>query len=233
VLVQNGQEALDKLDKKSYDLTILDMQMPVLGGIEAIKLFNFSHVESTMPFIMLTANATVEAVKACKEVGVEDYITKPFQARKLIDSIDQVANKYGIVSKVIKQLPHKKLVNEAPVADLTKLAELASLSYESKFLEELVYSFLRDGAKLIADMKDALSRGEILRMKEIAHTFKGSAASLGATQLYETGTKLNDLTVAGFRENAGLLISQVEEEFSMVSVELKKYLDERHTSSVH
>ncbi|MFC1681255.1 ATP-binding protein [Pseudomonadota bacterium] len=232
-LVQNGQEALDKLEEKEYDLTILDMQMPVMGGIDAIKLFRFSRIESKMPFIMLTANATIEAINECKDIGVEAYVTKPFQARKLIDTIDQVAQKHNIVRSVVEKLPVKKKEEVLPSTDLTKLAELASLSYESRFLEELVYSFLKDGANLIDQMKQALAEGEILRMKEVAHAFKGSAASLGATRLYDTGSKLSSLTVAGFRENGESLISQAESEFAMVSAELKNYLEQQQVSSIH
>jgi two-component system sensor histidine kinase RpfC len=232
-LVGNGQLALEKLEVKEYDLTILDMQMPIMSGVDAIKLFRFSHTESKMPFIMLTANATVEAVKECENLGVDAYVTKPFHARKLIDVIDQVAEQNSIASSVIEELPVKRQERAKPVTDLTKLAEIASLSYESKFMEELVYSFLRDGAKLIGQMKEALNNGEIMRMKEVAHAFKGSAASLGAMQLYETGTKLSDLTVAGFTEKGETLIGQIENEFSMVSKELKNYLEQQKIRSLH
>ena len=127
--------ALEKLENKDYDLTVLDMQMPVMGGVDAIKTFRFAHVDSNMPFIMLTANATVQAVKECEDIGVDAFVTKPFQARKLIDTIDQVAGQYKIVPSVVEQLPVERIEEEKPSTDLTKLAELASLSHDSRFLE--------------------------------------------------------------------------------------------------
>ena len=232
-LVVNGQLALEELEHKEYDLTVLDMQMPVMGGVDAIKMFRFAHVDSNMPFIMLTANATVQAVKECEDVGVDAFVTKPFQARKLIDTIDQVAGQYKIVPSVVEKLPVESVEKEKPSTDLTKLAELASLSHDSRFLEELVFSFLQDGARLIGEMKDALGLGEILRMKEVAHAFKGSAASLGATRLYETGIKLSDLSVAGFREEGKVLLDQADNEFSLVSEELRTYIEQHRTESVH
>ncbi|MDJ0956904.1 MAG: ATP-binding protein, partial [Arenicellales bacterium] len=139
-LVENGQMALEKLEQHRYDLTILDMQMPVMGGIDAIKMFRFSHVDSQMPFIMLTANATVEAVKEAEDIGVDAFVTKPFQARKLIETIDSVARQNQIEPNVVV-LPTAKREEKAST-DLTKLAELASLSHDPKFLEEIVYSFV-------------------------------------------------------------------------------------------
>ncbi|MDJ0957738.1 MAG: Hpt domain-containing protein, partial [Arenicellales bacterium] len=105
------------------------------------------------------------------------------------------------------------------------------LSHDPKFLEEIVYSFVTDGARLIKEMKQALSEGEYLRLKETAHAFKGSAASLGATSLYETGSRLNDLSVAEFRDKAGPLIEQAERELSIVSVELKAYIEQQQIES--
>jgi len=233
-LVENGQLALEKLEHNEYDLTILDMQMPVMGGVDAIKMFRFTHLESKMPFIMLTANATVQAVKACEDIGVDAFVTKPFQARKLIDTIDQVAAQHKIFSSGIEKFPVDSTdKDETPSTDLTKLAELASLSHEPRFLEELVYSFMQDGALLIQQMKDALNRGEVLRLKEVAHAFKGSAASLGAMRLYETGIELSDLTVAGFREEGELLIGQAENEFSLVTEELRNFLKQKNVGTLH
>ena len=222
-MVENGELALEKLEKKQYDLTILDMQMPVMGGIDAIKMFRFAQIDSQMPFIILTANATTQAIKECEEVGVDAFVTKPFQARKLIDTIDRLAARPR-PEAITVQLPVEPKSKKANT-DLTKLAELASLSHEPKFVEELVFSFLVDGQELIGQMREACSNGEILKMKEVAHAFKGSAASLGATCLYETGIRLGDLSVADFRERGEALINQAEEEFSMVSAELKTYLE--------
>lgn len=228
-LVQNGQIALEKLEERSYDLAIVDMQMPIMGGIDAIKMFRFGHPESQMPFIVLTANATTEALKECEEVRVDAFVTKPYQAKKLVDTIDSVVSR-SRGEQVTVDLPVAKK-DSVPTADLTKLAELASLSHEPKFLEELVHSFLRDGAQLLEEIRDAHHHGEILRVKDVSHALKGSAASLGATRLYETAEKLNDMSMSQFHDQGAELIGQAEDDFSMVSAELKTYLEQQHAES--
>ena len=228
-LVDNGQEALEKLAEDSYDLTILDMQMPIMGGIDTVKMYRFAHPQSNMPFIMLTANATVEAVGEAEEVGVNGFVTKPFQARKLTDTIDDVVKRRRVEPMKAEVLPLRE--ENKPTTDLTKLAELESLSHDPRFLEELVKSFLEDGDRLIDKMRQAHSKGEILKLKETAHAFKGSAASLGATRLYEAGVKINDISVAKFEEEGESLIDQAEAEFALVGSELRAYIEQQQVKS--
>ncbi|OOZ37103.1 hypothetical protein BOW51_04145 [Solemya velesiana gill symbiont] len=87
-LVENGQEILDSLDKRAYDLVILDMQMPVLDGIETYKRY-IRHCpdEERIPFIMLTANTTSETREACEKAGIAYFLTKPISARQLVNTI--------------------------------------------------------------------------------------------------------------------------------------------------
>ncbi|MCP3670945.1 MAG: response regulator, partial [Gammaproteobacteria bacterium] len=88
--VANGQELLDAIEDEKFDLVITDMQMPIISGIEAYKMYRFAHAsEETVPFIMLTANATLEARRECREVGIRHFLTKPISSQKLVDSISQ------------------------------------------------------------------------------------------------------------------------------------------------
>ena len=229
-LVDNGQAALDKLSQATYDLTILDMQMPIMGGIDVVKMFRFGHADNEMPFIMLTANATVEAVKEAEEVGVNGFVTKPFQAKKLIDTIGNVVKQRKTDhTEIVEVLPIKE--RGKPTTDLTKLAELESLSHDPSFLEELVNSFLKDGDRLIEQMKQAHSKGEFLKLKETAHAFKGSAASIGAARLCEAGAKLNDISIAKFEQEGASLIELAEREFALVSSELREYIKKQQVNS--
>ena len=95
--MDNGQQALDALDESNIDLIVMDMQMPVMGGIEAAKLYNYTTpAEHRKPIIILTANATKEAQKQCEDANVDGYLTKPIVAKKLLSTIDEVSNKNNI-----------------------------------------------------------------------------------------------------------------------------------------
>ena len=81
-LVEDGQEALQALHAKRYDLAIMDLQMPRMGGLEAIRQYLGSG--ECLPFIVLTANATTQTIEECTTVGVRNCLTKPVEAQQLL-----------------------------------------------------------------------------------------------------------------------------------------------------
>jgi len=89
-IASNGQEALDELAIHSYDLCIIDMQMPIMGGVQAIKNHRELNPNNTIPFIMLTANATTEAIEKCKKVGVDMFLTKPIRSTELLNAVNSI-----------------------------------------------------------------------------------------------------------------------------------------------
>ena len=92
-LAEDGTEALDALDRSRYDVAIMDMQMPVMGGLQAVRAYREKGGEDhAPPFIVLTANATTEAVQECADVGVEVCLTKPVQARRLLEVVEDVTS---------------------------------------------------------------------------------------------------------------------------------------------
>ena len=100
----NGEIALDLLEQQQFDLIILDMQMPVMGGIEATKIFRFMYPDKKdIPIIILTANATKEAKAACKEANVDAYLTKPIEPEKLLNTISSLINNHN------KKQSHQKI----------------------------------------------------------------------------------------------------------------------------
>jgi two-component system, sensor histidine kinase and response regulator len=84
----NGREALDMLRLKSYDIILMDVQMPVMDGYEATKIIR-GDMKITTPIIALTAHVFKEEIQKCKDVGMNDYVPKPFEAKKLRETIQK------------------------------------------------------------------------------------------------------------------------------------------------
>ena len=85
-IVANGEEVLDALKEETFDIALLDLHMPVMGGVEAAKLSRFMSPGSPrMPIVALTADATPEARAECEEAGMDACLTKPIDSRKLFD----------------------------------------------------------------------------------------------------------------------------------------------------
>ena len=83
-VANNGQKCLDKMEKKQYDLVLMDLQMPVMDGIEAtIKI----RTTNDIPIIALTANASKQEEEKCLSIGINDYLAKPFRPKELFAKI--------------------------------------------------------------------------------------------------------------------------------------------------
>jgi two-component system, sensor histidine kinase and response regulator len=97
VVAVNGREAILALEKQSFDAILMDVQMPVLGGLEASTLIR-EREKSTgahVPIIALTANAMAGDRERCLGAGMDDYLTKPLQAKELFAMIERVLSSVG------------------------------------------------------------------------------------------------------------------------------------------
>jgi CheY-like chemotaxis protein len=96
--VENGQEALDAFASQSFDLILMDMQMPVMDGLTAIRAIRAQEAAERRPYTpiyTLTANAMAEHAEASRGAGADDHLTKPIAAEALIDAVRQVAQRAG------------------------------------------------------------------------------------------------------------------------------------------
>ena len=192
-LVENGQELLDALEEEEFDLVITDMQMPEVSGIEAYKMYRFAHAsEEAIPFIMLTANATLEARRECREVGIRHFLTKPISSQKLIDSISQATAHLsntefdGISHKFDTAAPARN--NDSPIIDYKIFDDVVELSQDKDFLQRLYRNLERDCQQLIQGMDESIKCHDFIHFKELSHALKGSAAHLGLKELTRLST---------------------------------------------
>lgn len=192
-IVNNGLEALDALEERNFDLAIFDMQMPIMGGIEAAKIYNVTvNAYTKLPIIILTANATTEAVKECEEANVDAYLTKPINMNKLLGTIDLLTRdklaKTGSpkASTNVSNATHSHeddSTNEHFLLDYKLLNELATLSTDNSFLPDLICGYLKDSATIITDMEASLSKKDLESYNDLSHALKGSSGSIGARAL--------------------------------------------------
>lgn len=202
-LVENGQELLDALEEEEFDLVISDMHMPVVNGIEAYKIYRFAHAsEEPIPFIMLTANATLEARKECREVGIKHFLTKPVSSQKLIDHIARATEHLpGIQQTEHNQKPgtgKKRIGRDNSVIDFNILDEVIGLSQDNDFLHRLYLNLERDSEQLFQGMDESLKCDDFSHFNELCHALKGSSAHLGMVELSNlssTGEHMSDTEI--------------------------------------
>ncbi|MHB1140826.1 MAG: ATP-binding protein [Sulfuricaulis sp.] len=233
ILVGNGEQALDALARESFDLVILDMQMPVVSGLEVVKIHRFTGPkESTVRFLILTANATTEAMNECREAGADAYLTKPIEPAKLLDQIDRLAPR-GAGARVpgkaavnISDTLSAPAVSEHVLNDAT-LASLEIMGKRSSFIPELIHGFLHDTEGLLESMEKAMRAKRYEDFKDLAHAMKGSAGSVGAQSLYDICSGLSGIADETLDKQASKLMHDLVTQYESARYELLAYLDRR------
>jgi len=230
-VVGDGQQVLEELENDDdFDAVVCDMHMPVMDGLEAMKLHRFAQPTRRTPFLILTANATTEARRECDEAGADGFLTKPIQAHALQQALDEIVEKQ---KKAPVALHPGGSGTQREAASRTKLAELKALSPDASFVHELVGVFMEDASGLMQQMEAAIERDDFEGLKRLAHSFKGSAASIGAQKLYDACAKLNELSFSDPEGRGGELLRSVRRELDRVNEELTGFLEERDTEALH
>ncbi len=186
-IVDDGEAALDELEKGGYDLALFDLSMPGVSGLEALKLYKYT-TATPIPILMLSANVTSETIEECIAAGAAEFVAKPLRPNALLDAIERhLASKAYATSRAA---PARRLddrpaltVIDTPAIDETVLADLDRLSTDPTFVARLLNGFRSDVERLVKEIVDALAARRYERVKDAAHALKGGAGSVGASQL--------------------------------------------------
>ena len=233
-IANTGDKALDilsdELDK--IDMLILDMNMPEITGVEVVKSLRFMDTSDQLPVIMLTADATPEAKEASLNAGANRFLTKPIDARGLLECIASLskntrkakAAKPSIQRKPLTQL-HSNF-SESEWFDNVVLHELDILGDDPDFIKTLLKNFEKEGSQHVLNIKKSMY-DDYLEYRENLHALKGSSTELGANRLVEIcleGEALKPYDMASEKINQMCL--QIEEVFNKTVTALNNAVTE-------
>lgn len=187
-LAKDGEEALDSLqdDQLRFDLMILDLCMPGLGGLDVLKAHRFIERENPVPTIILTANVTEEARTESKEAKSDCFLTKPLDPSELFDAIHRIIHSQeekSFLPTSVRSPAPENADKELPILDPAVLFTLRNYSQNPTFLTQLVRGFIEDGKSRLSDLSEALGSRDYSLFMDTLHALKGSAVQLGASRL--------------------------------------------------
>ena len=188
-IVDNGESALDALERGNFDLALFDLSMPGVSGLEALKLYKYT-TSKPIPVLILSANVTTEIIEECQNAGCSEFISKPVRPTTLLDAIerhlaaaaDEIATRPSLPRG--EERPTLTII-DTPIVDVGVLDDLSHLSQDPTFVERLLNGFRSDAQRLVKTMSDALSARRYEDVKDAAHALKGGAGSVGASQLVQ------------------------------------------------
>ncbi|MBI5575483.1 MAG: response regulator, partial [Deltaproteobacteria bacterium] len=158
-VVSDGKMALEVLRTGTVDIALLDLNMPVMGGLEAAKIYLSETKEGPpVPLVALTADATLDSRKACEEGGMKAFITKPFETRKVLALIATLTAQNGVSPGAATPPSPAGAAGEKeirPGLDEATIEEIEAMGPTRDFVKNLVWIFIRDSEKRIREMESA------------------------------------------------------------------------------
>jgi len=212
--VENGEEALEVLKLKPYDLIFMDIQMPKMNGYEATKAIRNPEtpiLKHNSVIIALTANAMKKDRDKCIQCGMDDYLAKPFNSndlQKIINKhlIDKTQDSQDIS---ITLEGHKKY--EAYNRDLL----LERMDNDEELCKDLIVSFVGDYKDRFKKLKEALFKKDMTQMGMLAHSIKGAASLIEACQIKEIALSIESKSKGGTQNEINRLIDELEQAFEI------------------
>jgi len=182
-LATTGTQAVDALQNSEFDVVILDKHMPGMSGMEVANRYLEMRGEEAAPMIMLTAEATAEAMQQCKAAGMRAFLTKPIDPEMLFETISALTS----VSRVTPAAgnPDSSSVQSMLVGALDEsvLAELETHALSPRFVAEVIESFELDMTELIERLDTAIEQEDWNEIAEVRHAMEGTARGAGASAI--------------------------------------------------
>jgi two-component system, sensor histidine kinase RpfC len=217
----NGEAALDVMKDEQVDIVLMDVNMPILNGIEATKLHRFMALgRRRIPIIGITADASPETAERCREAGMDGCLAKPIEAAALLQLIEELTkaddarvpnvDPAGIVTPLFP-----KRQESEPAIQWEKIDELEELGGPD-FVADLLAEFVSDTGQLIAAVRTSVSDGDVEGFRSATHALRSSGANIGAGALAEMCRHFQRIDEREFDAKGALHLEALQAELDRV-----------------
>jgi CheY-like chemotaxis protein/HPt (histidine-containing phosphotransfer) domain-containing protein len=229
-LAEDGLEAVAKSKERSYDIILMDCQMPNMDGFSATgairALEKDRKVAEPVPIIAVTANALPTDRERCLDAGMSDYVSKPFRMADLKEAIER----WLPAEKPTIALSHDVVTTAIGVSELDELREFGASRAE---LGEIVACYIDSSIASVEDMNDAMKAEDRESLRSIAHKLKGGSGQVGARKVSSICETLqNDAAHAGWSDLATMLVN-LKQEINAANEELDGLYGTENEKDIH
>ena len=224
-VVQNGEDAVIALSERPFDLALLDVNMPVMTGLEAAREYRvLSLGQKPVPIVALTADATPDMARRCAEAGMVDCITKPVVPAALIARIDELVPQTGQAgevpaSSVSSIQSHPRFRASLPPLDREVLADLEALGGPD-FVFEMLDGFVLEAREVVEQLAQAAAADDPVAFRGHAHALRSASANVGARILHELCGQCRDVPFAELKPEGARLAQRFRVELGRVQREI-------------
>ena len=219
VVVEDGHKAVEAVKKDSFDVVLMDVQMPVLDGLEATGQIR-EHERRTgshVPIIAMTAHSMKGDTERCLAAGMDGYVAKPIRREALVEHVAKLVPSGNASAE--KTGRAKSL--EEPIDGEALLQRMGG---DRELLEQLVELLRSDSPKLLSEIRAAIERGDAEAARHAAHTLKGSVGNFSATTAVAAARELENIAKHGDLSKAVEVADRLEEEIQQLQSMLVAFL---------
>ena len=216
-IANNGLEAIHYLKKNiAYDVIIMDLQMPEMDGYAATKFIR-NVMNLSTPIIAMTASALKGEKSKCIQIGMNDYLTKPFEFSFF----------YERINSLLAQKKVDEIIEEAVEHSATELFDLSMLEEldDNEYLSQMIEIFLTMTPQELHEMEEQLDNDEFEKIYRTAHKLKSSTGLMKADKLYEALVKIEEAGRNEKKNELTLLIPEALIAFQQLENPLKEDLE--------
>lgn len=226
-VANNGQEALDKLANQAYDIVLMDIQMPIMDGIQATQLIRAMPQYRDLPIIAMTAHAHLEEQHKCLNVGMNDFVSKPIRQKVLVQTLRKWIRSTSLDNNETSPTPGSPpAINTPEGSEQSGLPESLpgiSLAIGLEFsngrqdsYRRMLGIFMNTKANAAQQIRTQLAAGDVETARRTAHSMKSAAAHIGAQNLAAISARLEGALREGDKSSAEVLTDGFEDKLQEV-----------------
>lgn len=215
-LVSNGLEAIEMVQRQSFEVVLMDLQMPVMDGLEAARELRKIPQLAKTPIIALTANVFQADIERCVAAGMNDHVGKPIKVEELFSKLEKWLKHSGFqpteeTVSSSQSPPAEVETIKAPAAtstlpDLDIATALARLGNNEGLFRKIVALFRQSEADAPQRVRQALAEKDAEASHRLAHTLKSTAGTMGAIRLQAAALAVEQILRAGGEVSEDLLV---------------------------
>ena len=242
-LATNGEEAVKMSGNDTYDLVLMDVQMPVMDGLDATRAIREREekTEKHVLIVAMTAHAMKGDRELCVEAGMDDYLAKPIRINEFSEKINSLFEPSEETKTSTKKSNHlspaqrtsKSFVEPSLVAPTTLPPSDGHVDWERasdatgndhKLLRDLIGIFLDEQPDLLKKLSSAVEKNNASELKKVAHKLRGSMLFLKTKQPYEFASKLEQMGDSNQLEDGETVLVELKKHCHSLTEELKAFL---------